>query len=118
MRDNARTKLARRLRQTPTSAEARLWARLRKRQINDCRFRRQHPIGPFIADFACVDRKLIVEVDGATHSTDAEIAKDMRRTEWLESEGWRVIRASNAEVYENLEGVLEGIRVALLDGLE
>ncbi|MCZ4298650.1 endonuclease domain-containing protein [Henriciella marina] len=115
MREGAKTKLARAMRKAPTSAEAKLWARLRRRQVVNCRFRRQHPVGPFVADFACVERKVIVEVDGATHSTEAEWAHDLKRTEFLEAEGWKVVRASNAEVYENLEGVLEGIRLALVE---
>ena len=104
------------MRKAPTSAESKLWARLRRRQIADCRFRRQHPVGPFIADFACVERKVIVEIDGATHATDTEWAHDRKRTEFLEAEGWKVVRASNVEVYDNLEGVLEAIRLALVLG--
>ncbi|QYJ01254.1 endonuclease domain-containing protein [Thalassovita mediterranea] len=115
MRDGAKTKLARSMRKAPTSAEAKLWTRLRRRQIADCRFRRQHPVGPFVADFACVERKVIVEVDGATHSTEAEWAYDRKRTELLEAEGWKIVRASNVEVYGNLDGVLEAIRLALIE---
>lgn len=116
MREGARTKQARSLRKAPTSAEAKLWSRIRRGQIEGFRFRRQHPIGRFIADFACIEARLVIEVDGATHSTDAERANDARRTDWLESEGWRVFRAWNHEIYDNLDGVLEAIRLAVLDG--
>jgi len=72
-------------------------------------FRRQHPIGPYVADFTCVPAHLVIEVDGDTHSTDAEIAHDRRRDAFLRSKGWRVIRVWNEDVYKNLNGVLDMI---------
>ena len=97
------------LRQSLTNAEMILWSRLRKRQMQGQRFRRQHPVGPFITDFACVTLKLIIEVDGDTHGTEAERAYDARRTAYLEQRGWTVIRCFNVDVYTNLDGVLTRI---------
>lgn len=88
-----------------TKAEVILWMNLRKRSLNGARFRRQHPVGPYIADFACIGSKLIIEVDGATHSTPDELAYDAQRTKYLESEGWTVIRVTNTDIYENIDGV-------------
>ena len=97
------------LRQSMTDAELILWSRLRKRQIEGQHFRRQHPVGPYITDFACVALKLIVEVDGNTHGTDQEIAHDTRRTVYLERQGWSVLRCFNIDVYRNLDGVITPI---------
>jgi very-short-patch-repair endonuclease len=88
-----------------TRAEALLWSYIRRRTLGGAKFRRQHPIGPYIADFACVAVKLVVEVDGATHWTPEERAHDARRTQFLEGEGWRVVRVTNTDVFENLDGV-------------
>ena len=111
--DKLTVKRARQLRSAMTSAEVILWQNLRRRQLGDFRFRRQVPVGPYIADFACIERNLIVEVDGATHSEPDELAHDARRTAFLEAEGWQVCRIWNTEVYENLAGVLEMIRAKL-----
>ena len=73
------------------------------------RFRRQHPIGHYIADFACVPARLIVEVDGATHSSVSDLEHDRIRDVYLRSKGWRVVRVWNHEIYKNFTGVLEGI---------
>lgn len=99
------THKARTLRQNMTKAEVILWTYLRRRAVNGARFRRQHPIGPYITDFACPAAKLIIEVDGATHSTPDELAYDAQRTKYLESEGWTVIRVTNTDIYENIDGV-------------
>lgn len=93
-----------------TKAEILLWQQLRRRQVGGFRFRRQVPIGPYIADFACVEEKLVVEVDGATHAEDGEIAYDQRRTRLIAGRGWTVHRVWNTDVYENMSGVIEGIR--------
>jgi very-short-patch-repair endonuclease len=71
------------------------------------RFRRQHPIGPFIADFACIPARLIVEVDGATHGSDAERRSDARREAFLRSRSWRIARVTNHEIYHSLMAVLD-----------
>jgi very-short-patch-repair endonuclease len=104
---------ARKLRKSQTSAEAKLWQALRNRQLARWKFRRQHPIDRYVVDFVTLDGKLIVEVDGATHSTPEEIERDRVRTEVLEACGFLVIRVSNTDVYENLEGVLEFIERSL-----
>ncbi|HMJ44572.1 MAG TPA: endonuclease domain-containing protein [Pseudolabrys sp.] len=100
---------ARKLRASQTSAEARLWYALRGRRLARWKFRRQHPIDRYIVDFVTIEGKLIVEVDGATHSSARETLRDAQRTRTLESFGFLVVRISNLDVYENLEGVLEMI---------
>ena len=106
-RTNSAKAAARRLRKQLTDAEAKLWYRLRRKQIDGLRFRRQSPVGPYIADFLCAEIRLIVEVDGGQHSSQA--ANDARRTKWLEAQGYRVIRLWNNDVHDNIEGVLEEI---------
>jgi very-short-patch-repair endonuclease len=96
---------ARRLRTTQSNAEARLWQVLRNRRLARYKFRRQYPIDRHIVDFVTIDAKLVVEVDGATHSTDAELARDAERTRALESFGFHVVRVSNTDIYDNLECV-------------
>ncbi len=96
-----------------TQAEGRLWRRLHNRQLNGFKFVRQEPIGRYFADFACRECKLVIEIDGATHSTDAEINYDRRREASLIEYGFRVLRFNNNEVYQNLGGVLETILAAL-----
>ncbi len=108
---------ARSLRHDQTTAESRLWNRLRAQRVNGFKFIRQEPIGPYFADFTCRKARLIIEIDGATHSTDEEIAADLRRTAFLEAQGYQVIRFQNAEIFENIEGVLETI-LARLEGRE
>lgn len=84
------TNRARELRKSMTDAERRLWQKLKRRQIAAVKFRRQQPIGPFIVDFVCFERRVIVEVDGGRHADQA--AYDERRTCWLEAQGYRVLR--------------------------
>jgi very-short-patch-repair endonuclease len=100
---------ARRLRASQTSAEARLWYALRNRNLARWKFRRQHPIDRFVVDFVTLEGKLVIEVDGATHSTALELARDAERTRILESNGFLVLRVTNLDVYKNLGGVLEAI---------
>lgn len=102
---------ARQLRRDATDAEKALWRALRESNL-PFRFRRQHPIGPYIADFACPPRKLVIELDGGQHSETVEA--DARRTEELKKHGYRhVLRFWNNDVLRNLEGVMETIRTAL-----
>jgi very-short-patch-repair endonuclease len=101
---------AQRLRREMTDAERKLWSALRNRQLDGAKFRRQQPIGPFIADFVCQERRLIVEADGGQH---AESAGDVRRTVFLESKGYRVLRFWNNDILTNLDGVAEIIAAAL-----
>ncbi len=98
---------ARRLRSDITDAEKYLWAGLRDRQLCGAKFRRQHPIGPFITDFCCVERGLVVELDGGQHAEQG--AADQRRTGAIETQGYRVVRFWNNDVLTNLTGVLERI---------
>jgi very-short-patch-repair endonuclease len=104
---------AKELRRTQTNAEKILWSGLRNKQLGGYRFRRQHPIETFIADFVCVKERLIVEVDGVTHETAKELAYDHRRTRALEMLGWRVIRYANDAVFDNLDDVLDDIALHL-----
>ncbi len=99
--------LAKALRGRLTNAEAILWARLRR--YERAHFRRQHPIGSYITDFACATARLVIEIDGATHSSELEKRHDEKRDAYLASEGWHVLRVSNVDVYENLEGVFQVI---------
>src|SRR5690348_9567294 len=103
---------ARRLRQTQTDAEHVLWYLLRNRRLQGHNFRRQHPVGPYIADFACVATRLIVEVDGGQH---ADSASDAGRTAWLQARGWRVVRFWNTDVLANPDYVVTTILAALRD---
>ena len=107
------TERARYLRRTMTKLEWRLWNHLRGRQLGGQKFRRQAPIGPYIADFVCLSARLVVEVDGPYH--DERMAEDRRRTAWLESHGYRVLGFSDFEVEEELDGVLGVIEAALQD---
>jgi primosomal protein N' (replication factor Y) len=74
------------------------------------KFRRQHPIGPFVVDFACLGHQLVIEADGGQH---AESGADAARTRWLEAQGWRVLRFWNGDILDNLDGVLETISTTL-----
>lgn len=97
---------AKQMRRSMTEAETILWSKLRGRQRNGWQFRRQHPVGHFILDFACVKAHLAIEVDGATHSEDAELRHDKQRSAYLQSKGWDMLRVQNADVYDELDGVL------------
>ena len=90
--------LAKSLRGNPTDAERKLWHFLRGKQLAGLRFRRQQPIGPYVADFFCPAAKLVVELDGEQHGTDINVAYDAARTKWLEERGYRVLRIPNHEV--------------------
>jgi very-short-patch-repair endonuclease len=101
------TNRARVLRANDTSAERRVWHAIRNRQLGGYKFVRQLPLGPYFADFACRECNVIFEIDGATHNTEAEVTSDASRTTFLTQMGFRIFRAHNAEIYENLNGVLE-----------
>jgi len=104
---------ARNLRREGSDAEQRLWLHLRNRQLENLKFRRQHAIGPFIADLVCDEAKLIVEADGGQHAEQAD--DDARRTAWLERQGYRVLRFWNDEILRNTVAVLEEIRRVALE---
>jgi very-short-patch-repair endonuclease len=105
------TNQARQLRKNLTDAERRLWKHLRSRQMGSHKFRRQQPIGSYIVDFVCFKKRLIVAVDGGQHSQQA--VYDNARTEWLESQGFRVLRFWNNQVLEEIEAVESVIWAAL-----
>jgi very-short-patch-repair endonuclease len=104
---------ARKLRKNMTDEERRLWQELRRSQLRDFKFRRQAPIGPFIADFVCFERKLIVELDGSQHAE--RLKEDALRTAWLTGQGFRLIRFWNNQIVEDLDVVLEMILRAVED---
>ena len=99
---------ARNLRREQTPAESKLWAILRNRQLDGIKFTRQEPIGNYIADFACRSSKLIIEIDGPSH--DDTVVYDQRRTEFLQSVGYRVIRFRNEDMFGDLGPVMDQIR--------
>lgn len=103
------TTLARNLRRHQTEAERLLWSRLRNRRLGGWKFKRQAPIGPYIADFLCGDAWLIVELDGGHHNRDTVAVKDRRRTAELEGCSYLVVRFWNSEVTSDLDGVCETI---------
>ena len=97
------------LRQNQTSAERLLWVQQRAKRFGNVRFRRQHQVGPFIVDFYCHAAKVAIEIDGDSH--DLPIDYDERRTEWLNRYGIEVIRFTNRDIRENLEGVVRAIEL-------
>jgi len=104
---------ARTLRHQPTKGEHRLWLHIRNRQCGGLKFRRQHAIGPYIVDFACIETKLIVELDGPSHV--GRLDYDERRTSYLEQLGFRVLRFAAEDIAENLSGTLDTIHAAALE---
>ena len=102
---------ARTLRKRQTDAEIRLWYHLRARRLSGHKFRRQHPLGPYIVDFACPDEMLVVELDGGQHA-DAAYGDDAR-DQWLQRHGYRVLRFWNNDVLAETQAVLQSILTAL-----
>jgi very-short-patch-repair endonuclease len=98
---------ARQLRRQQTDVESKLWIRLRDRQLCGVKFRRQHPIGPYIVDFCCPDRGLVVELDGGQHAEHT--SSDQARTRILNAEGYRVVRFWNHEVLNQADAILDEI---------
>jgi very-short-patch-repair endonuclease len=107
------TDLVRMLRRNQTDAERKLWAQLRILRAEGTRFRRQHPIGPYIVDFVCLEKKLVFEADGGRHNEPDMLKQDTMRTAWLEREGYHVLRFWNNDVLLNMDGVMIKIREAL-----
>ena len=110
------TNKARLLRKNQTDVEQLMWKHLRNRQMFNYKFRRQFPIEPYIADFVCLELKLIIELDGGQHAD--RINYDDQRSLFLEQRGFKVVRFWNNDVIENTGGVLETIRLAILDVTE
>ena len=107
---------ARTLRQSSTDAEQLLWQRLRSRQLAGCKFRRQHPFGPYILDFVCIEQGLVVELDGGQHAEAAAQAYDEKRSRWLQQQGLRVLRFWNHDVLQQTNEVLAQVLLALTPG--
>jgi very-short-patch-repair endonuclease len=104
------THLAKHLRKKSTDVERLLWSHLRAGRFEGLKFRRQHPIGQYIADFVCLERKLIIELDGGQHSFPEDVLKDEQRDAWFEQEGYAVVRFWDNEVLINTSGVLEVLK--------
>lgn len=114
VRDQQLLTYARQMRKEPTPSEQRLWLSLRAGRLDGAKFRRQQVIGPYIADLACrLPMKIVVEADGNTHGTDEQIEYDAARADYLQTQGYIVLRFSNREIMNNLEGVLTTIQNAL-----
>ena len=96
-----------------SGAERLVWSAIHRNQLDGHRFRRQHPIGPYVVDFICLAAKLVIEVDGSHHCEPEQIAHDAARSRWLENEGYRVIRFPTTDIHANLDGILLLIRDAL-----
>ncbi len=106
MADGKSYERAKAFRKALTPPEARLWLYLKERKLRGLRFRKQHPVGPYILDFFCVEAALAVEVDGSIHEQPERAAHDQQRTEWLNARGIRVVRIAARDVLGALEGVL------------
>ena len=111
---HSRTERSRELRNNKTKSESLLWSVLRSQQWGGLKFRRQHPLGPYFADFACLDRHAVVELDGEYH--DYQYEMDRRRQAYMESMGWQVIRFANEEVLADVDAV--AISIARQIGVE
>ena len=109
------TEKARFLRKNMTKQERILWQFLRKKTINNLKFRRQYPIGNYIVDFICNEKKLIIEIDGGQHNKNKNIIHDQERTKYLENKGYKVIRFWNYDIDNNIEGVYQEILKYLLE---
>ncbi len=110
MAGDSRTTFSRALRQAQTPAEAKLWQALRGGRLDDHKFRRQHPIGRYVADFACERLMLVIELDGGVHGDEDRDLKDQIRQTEIETLGWSVLRFPNARVMAHLSDVLDAIR--------
>ena len=114
MKRNANTvRRARENRGKQTSCEEKLWRLLRGRRFLDRKFRREHTIGKYSVDFACPAVKLVIEIDGPSHDDPEQKKFDVARTEYLQQSGWRVVRFTNAEIYESIDAVEARIAAAL-----
>ena len=105
---------ARELRRDPSRAERICWELIRAHRMEGIKFRRQHPIGPYFADFACASKGLVIEIDGDHHADQVEA--DARRTAVMESQGWKVVRFAANEVVQNPEGIWSAIHLLISEG--
>ncbi|HEX9024438.1 MAG TPA: endonuclease domain-containing protein [Geobacteraceae bacterium] len=104
------TEAAKELRKRMTDAESILWKRLKAKQLDGLKFRRQEQLGRFIVDFVCFEKGIIIEADGGQHAVEME--KDEERTQWLNSQGYTVLRFWNNDILSNTDGVMEAIKSA------
>ncbi len=109
MEGKNKTELRRRLRYRSTKPELLIWQKIRNRQLNNSKFRRQHSIGPFVVDFYCPEKSLVLEIDGDSHATKRGREIDVERTAYIESQGYKIIRYHNKDVLENLEGIFDDL---------
>lgn len=110
MRENTKGKFARELRRHMTDAERHLWRHLRRRNLAGAKFRRQHPIGPYVVDFVCLEHRLVVELDGGQHLGSAT---DAHRDAWLRAHGFQILRFWNDQALVQTEAVLERVFATL-----
>ena len=115
-RAGVRVQRARALRQSSTDVEQLLWRHLRARQLDGAKFRRQHPVGAYVLDFACVEHGLAIELDGGQHAEPHQLQHDSQRTAWLQQQGWRVLRFWNHDVLQQTSEVLAQVLQALTPG--
>ncbi len=106
---------ARRLRKEQSLAERRLWQTLRNRKLEGAKIRRQVPIGPYIADFACFENWLVIEIDGAAHRLPGRAERDAARQAWIELQGFCVLRFGDLDVVNELDSVIHKIGAALAE---
>lgn len=104
--------LAREQRRKPTPAEEKLWEALRNRRLAGLKFRRQHPFGPYILDYFCVEQQIEIEIDGGIHTEPDQVERDIQRTEFLNQLGVRILRFDNGEVENHLNQVLKQIQAS------
>ena len=110
MRTGQKLEFARELRRRQTDAERHLWHHLRNRALMGCKFRRQHPVGPYIVDFICLDAALVIELDGSQHQEASEVA----RTSFLQREGYQVLRFWNNDALMQTDSILALVHEALI----
>lgn len=105
--------IARKLRKNRTKEEAILWKLLRNRQFMGLKFKRQFPIGNYVVDFVCEEKKLVIEIDGGQHNVPENMSEDQLRTEFIESKGYKVLRFWNNDINLNINGVYETLQNAV-----
>ncbi|MFA6410441.1 MAG: endonuclease domain-containing protein [Candidatus Buchananbacteria bacterium] len=110
---NRLVKLARILRKNQTPYESKLWCLLRDKRLEGLKFRRQYPIGIYIVDFCCFEKKLIIELDGGHHNQNEQIKNDQKRDQYLINQGYKILRFWNNDLDNNIEGVIEKILISL-----
>ncbi len=103
------TPLAKNLRKMSTDTEKVVWKQLRAKRFSGLKFRRQQPLGPYIADFVCFEKKIIIELDGGQHAFPGKIQGDLKRDKWFEAQGYTTLRFWDNEVLTNTQGVIEVI---------